>query len=134
MRPGLQQLPQSHWMDSWTCLTAMAKSNWDTVTVLCKKGTKSKQAILAALGQGEDVETSKKWAAGQNKQHLTGKTTAKLDQKTKELHHHRVTLEVGGQGDPAGSAEQGADSEGLSNENQQKAVAHSGLQEWTGHS
>ncbi|XP_044246042.1 endothelial differentiation-related factor 1-like [Ursus arctos] len=72
----------------------MAKSNWDTVTVLCKKGTKSKQAILAALGRGEDMETSKKWAAGQNKQHLTGKTTAKLDWETKELHHHWVTLEV----------------------------------------
>ncbi|KAF3813884.1 hypothetical protein GH733_017916 [Mirounga leonina] len=30
-RPGLQQLPQSRWMDSRTYLTAMAKNNWDTI-------------------------------------------------------------------------------------------------------
>ncbi|XP_042101339.1 endothelial differentiation-related factor 1 isoform X1 [Ovis aries] len=43
----------------------MAESDWDTVTVLRKKGptaaqAKSKQAILAAQRRGEDVETSKK--------------------------------------------------------------------------
>uniref|UniRef100_A0A8D0BZR6 Endothelial differentiation related factor 1 n=1 Tax=Salvator merianae TaxID=96440 RepID=A0A8D0BZR6_SALMN len=78
----------------------MAESDWDTVTVLRKKGpsaaqAKSKQAVLAAQRRGEDVETSKKWAAGQNKQHSITKNTAKLDRETEELHHDRVPLEVG---------------------------------------
>lgn len=78
----------------------MAESDWDTVTVLRKKGptaaqAKSKQAIAAAQRRGEEVETSKKWAAGQNKQHLVTKNTAKLDRETEELHHERVPLEVG---------------------------------------
>ncbi|NXM01666.1 EDF1 factor, partial [Tyrannus savana] len=55
----------------------------------------SPQAILAAQRRGEDVETSKKWAAGQNKQHFITKNTAKLDRETEELHHDRVSLEVG---------------------------------------
>uniref|UniRef100_A0A8C5SI98 Multiprotein bridging factor 1 N-terminal domain-containing protein n=1 Tax=Laticauda laticaudata TaxID=8630 RepID=A0A8C5SI98_LATLA len=46
----------------------MAESDWDMVTVLHKKRPsaaqdKSKQAVLAAQRKGEDVETSKKWAA-----------------------------------------------------------------------
>ncbi|KAG5271985.1 hypothetical protein AALO_G00160380 [Alosa alosa] len=78
----------------------MAESDWDSVTVLRKKGpssaqAKSKQAITAAQRRGEEVETSKKWAAGQNKQHLVTKNTAKLDRETEELHHERVPLEVG---------------------------------------
>ncbi|KAL6465348.1 hypothetical protein MHYP_G00254810 [Metynnis hypsauchen] len=77
----------------------MAESDWDTVTVLRKKGSaaqsKSKQAVIAAQRRGEDVETTKKWSAGQNKQHVVTKNTAKLDRETEELHHERVTLEVG---------------------------------------
>lgn len=77
----------------------MAECDWDTVTVLRKKGSaaqsKSKQAVTAAQRKGEDVETSKKWSAGQNKQHLVTKNTAKLDRETEELHHTRVPLEVG---------------------------------------
>ncbi|XP_066510363.1 endothelial differentiation-related factor 1 homolog [Hoplias malabaricus] len=77
----------------------MAESDWDTVTVLRKKGSaaqsKSKQAVTAAQRRGEEVETTKKWSAGQNKQHLVTKNTAKLDRETEELHHDRVTLEVG---------------------------------------
>lgn len=34
-------------------------------------------------------------SAGQNKQHLVTKNTAKLDRETEELHHDRVSLEVG---------------------------------------
>lgn len=34
-------------------------------------------------------------SAGQNKQHLVTKNTAKLDRETEELHHERVTLGVG---------------------------------------
>ncbi|KAK3514623.1 hypothetical protein QTP70_021532 [Hemibagrus guttatus] len=77
----------------------MAESDWDTVTVLRKKGSasqaKSKQAVIAAQRRGQDVETTKKWAAGQNKQHVVTKNTAKLDRETEELHHDRVPLEVG---------------------------------------
>uniref|UniRef100_A0A8C5WDR2 HTH cro/C1-type domain-containing protein n=1 Tax=Leptobrachium leishanense TaxID=445787 RepID=A0A8C5WDR2_9ANUR len=78
----------------------MAESDWDTVTVLRKKGpsaaqAKSKQAIIAAQRKGDDVETSKKWSAGQNKQHTITNKTAKLDRETEELHHDRVSLEVG---------------------------------------
>ncbi|XP_036974260.1 endothelial differentiation-related factor 1 homolog [Acanthopagrus latus] len=78
----------------------MAESDWDTVTVLRKKGptaaqAKSKQAITSAQRRGEDIETTKKWSAGQNKQHLVTKNTAKLDRETEELHHDRVPLEVG---------------------------------------
>ncbi|XP_078063700.1 endothelial differentiation-related factor 1 homolog [Mustelus asterias] len=78
----------------------MAESEWDTVTVLRKKGpsaaqAKSKQAITSAQRRGDDVETTKKWSAGQNKQHTITKNTAKLDRETEELHHERVSLTVG---------------------------------------
>ncbi|XP_010831149.1 PREDICTED: endothelial differentiation-related factor 1, partial [Bison bison bison] len=73
-------------------------------------------AILAAQRRGEDVETSKKWAAGQNKQHSITKNTAKLDRETEELHHDRVTLEVGK------VIQQGRQSKGLT----QKDLATSG--------
>ncbi|XP_043575751.1 endothelial differentiation-related factor 1 homolog isoform X1 [Chiloscyllium plagiosum] len=78
----------------------MAESDWDTVTVLRKKGpsaaqAKSKQAVTLAQRRGEDVETTKKWSAGQNKQHTITKNTAKLDRETEELHHERVSLTVG---------------------------------------
>ncbi|PIO25071.1 hypothetical protein AB205_0007160, partial [Aquarana catesbeiana] len=53
------------------------------------------QAITAAQRKGDEVETSKKWSAGQNKQHTITKNTAKLDRETEELHHDRVPLEVG---------------------------------------
>jgi len=73
---------------------------WDEVTVLRKKAPRSgqlktQQAINAAQRQGSDIETSKKWSAGQNKQHLTTKDTAKLDRETEELHHDTLGLDVG---------------------------------------
>uniref|UniRef100_A0A8D2D0U2 Endothelial differentiation related factor 1 n=1 Tax=Sciurus vulgaris TaxID=55149 RepID=A0A8D2D0U2_SCIVU len=85
----------------------VAERDWDTVMVLRKKGptaaqAKSKQAILVAQRRGEDVDTSRKWAAGQNKQYSVTKNTAKLD---------RETDPGGGQSDPAGPAEQGADTQ-----------------------
>ncbi|XP_026107848.1 endothelial differentiation-related factor 1 homolog isoform X1 [Carassius auratus] len=52
-------------------------------------------AIISAQRKGDAVETSKKWAAGQNKQHVVTKNTAKLDRETEELSHQRVPLEVG---------------------------------------
>jgi len=74
---------------------------------------KSKQAILAAE---RDVETFKKWATGQNKQHSITKNMAKLDEVTEELHHDQIPWRWARV--PAGPAEQGADSEGLAAENQ----------------
>lgn len=73
--------------------------DWETVTVLTKKNPKSgpvrsAQAINAAMRQGVPIETSKKWAGGQNKQHLASKDTAKLDRETDELHHETVPLTV----------------------------------------
>ncbi|XP_024274080.1 endothelial differentiation-related factor 1 isoform X1 [Oncorhynchus tshawytscha] len=81
-------------------LKNMAESDWDTVTILRKKGptvaqSKSKQAVAAAQRRGEELDTTKKWAAGQNKQHVITKNTAKLDRETEELQHQRVSLEVG---------------------------------------
>jgi len=78
----------------------MAESNWDEVTYLRKKTPtasqmRSQQAINQAQRQGLDIETSKKWSAGQNKQHSAAKDTAKLDRETEELHHDTVGMTVG---------------------------------------
>jgi len=67
----------------------MAESSWDEVTYLRKKPPKasalrSQQAVNQAQRQGLDVETSKKYSAGQNKQHSAAKNTAKLDRETEE--------------------------------------------------
>ncbi|XP_070532513.1 endothelial differentiation-related factor 1-like [Ptychodera flava] len=78
----------------------MAEADWDTVTYLRKKAptasqAKSKQAINAAQRRGEDIDTTKKFSAASNKQHSAAKDTAKLDRETEELHHERVSLDVG---------------------------------------
>ncbi|NXB77524.1 EDF1 factor, partial [Donacobius atricapilla] len=79
----------------------MAESDWDTVTVLRKKGpsaaqAKSKQVSAGAVGPGAGPSRRRTWAwGGQNKQHFITKNTAKLDRETEELHHDRVSLEVG---------------------------------------
>lgn len=78
----------------------MAESDWDTVTYLRKKAptasqAKSKQAINAAQRRGQDVETSKKFSAATNRQHSSAKDTAALDRETEELHHERISLDVG---------------------------------------
>ena len=78
------------------------ESNTDpnTVTILRKhqppqRVLKSEAEINAAKKRGDDVETSKKFFAGQNKQHKTDKNTAVLDAETEELHHDRVPLSLG---------------------------------------
>jgi len=78
----------------------MAESSWDEVTYLRKKPPKAsqlrtQQAVNQAQRQGLEVETSKKFTAGQNKQHSASKNTAKLDRETEELHHDVVGLSVG---------------------------------------
>lgn len=77
----------------------MAEADWDEVTYIRKRQPKSgqlktQQALSAAQRQGVEIETSKKYAGGQNKQHLASKNTAKLDRETEELHHEHVTLDT----------------------------------------
>ncbi|CAH1271525.1 EDF1 [Branchiostoma lanceolatum] len=77
----------------------MAEADWDTVTYLRKKAptakqARSQQAVNAAMRRGEDIETTKKFSAAQNKQHSASKDTAKLDRETEELHHEKVTLDL----------------------------------------
>jgi len=77
----------------------MASSEWDEVTVLRKKAPKSstlksQQALSSAQRQGLSIETTKKYAGGQNKQHQTSKNTAKLDRETEELHHDTIDLSI----------------------------------------
>lgn len=78
----------------------MAESAWDEVTIIRKRTPKvsqlkSTQAINAAQRQGLEIETSKKFSAGQNKQHDAAKNVTKLDRETEELHHDTVSLDVG---------------------------------------
>lgn len=77
----------------------MAEADWSEVTYIGKRQPKgsqlrSKQAINAAMRSGADVETTKKFDGGGNKQHSTNKNTAKLDRETEELHHDTVSLDV----------------------------------------
>ncbi|KAF7638424.1 HTH cro/C1-type domain-containing protein [Meloidogyne graminicola] len=72
----------------------------NTVTILRKhqapqKVLKSEEKINAAKKRGDNVETTKKYFAGQNRQHNVDKNTATLDAETEELHHERVPLSLG---------------------------------------
>jgi len=74
-------------------------SDWDTVTVLRKKAPKASQmktesAINQARRQGLAIETTQKFGAGTNKQHVATKNTAKLDRETEELKHKNITADV----------------------------------------
>ncbi|KAK3747970.1 hypothetical protein QZH41_019443 [Actinostola sp. cb2023] len=78
----------------------MAESDWDSVTYLKKKTPRaaemrSKQAVASAQRHGEKIDTTEKFSAGGNRQHSTNKDTAKLDRETDELHHVKLTLDVG---------------------------------------
>ncbi|CAL1278714.1 unnamed protein product [Larinioides sclopetarius] len=78
----------------------MSEEDWDTVTYLRKKPPKasqlrSQQAINAAQRQGLAIETTKKFNAATNKQHLTTLNTSKLDKETEQLHHETVGLDIG---------------------------------------
>lgn len=75
-------------------------SDWDTVTVLRKRAPKAsamktETAVNQARRQGVAVDTSQKFGAGTNKQHVTTKNTAKLDRETDELKHDKVPLDIG---------------------------------------
>ncbi|KAL1130997.1 hypothetical protein AAG570_012236 [Ranatra chinensis] len=75
-------------------------SEWETVTLLRKKpqkasAMKTEQAVNRARRDGVPVETQHKWGAGQNKQHISSKNTAKLDRETEELRHETIPLGLG---------------------------------------
>lgn len=77
----------------------MSESDWDTVTVLRKKAPKAstlktESAVNQARRQGIPVETSQKYNAGTNKQHVAAKNTAKLDRENEELKHKTVSHDV----------------------------------------
>jgi len=75
-------------------------TDFNTVTVIRKhappmKTLKSASDINAAQRQGAEINTSKKYFAGSNRQHKTEKNTARLDEETEELHHEKVSLSLG---------------------------------------
>ncbi|KAK3088230.1 hypothetical protein FSP39_016417 [Pinctada imbricata] len=77
----------------------MAEADWSEVTYIGKKPPKggqlrSQQAINAAKRSGAEIETTKKYDAGHNRNKTIDKNTAKLDRETEELHHDTVTLDV----------------------------------------
>ncbi|RUS83326.1 hypothetical protein EGW08_008904 [Elysia chlorotica] len=76
----------------------MAEADWEDVTIIGHRARanqqRSKQAVNSALRTGSEVETSKKFAAGSNKQLSANKNVAKLDRETEELHHEHVSLDV----------------------------------------
>lgn len=72
---------------------------WDQQTVIGKRAPragelKTESAIAAAERAGVAIDTSKKFAAGNNKQHDGSKNAAALDRETEELHHDRVNKDV----------------------------------------
>ncbi|OWF51494.1 endothelial differentiation-related factor 1-like [Mizuhopecten yessoensis] len=74
----------------------MAEYDTEVRTIGNKWGRQSNttQAINAAQRQGKSIETTKKYAASQNKQSSAAKNTAKLDRETEELHHEHVALSL----------------------------------------
>lgn len=75
---------------------ASGGDDWDTVTYLRKKAPstgalRTDKAVNQARRAGGEVETSKKYGAGGNKQSGAAKNTATLDQETEELKHDHVS-------------------------------------------
>lgn len=74
-------------------------TDWDKVTYLRKKQPKaqelkSQSAINQAQRSGVPIETSKKFAAGSNRQHQVDKNSASLDREFDELKHASVSIDV----------------------------------------
>ncbi|KAL3872497.1 hypothetical protein ACJMK2_040417 [Sinanodonta woodiana] len=77
----------------------MAEADWSEVTYIGKRQQKSgtlktPKELNAAQRKGLEIETSKKFTGGQNKQHSASKNTAKLDRETEELHHDKLGLDI----------------------------------------
>ncbi|XP_002165088.3 endothelial differentiation-related factor 1 homolog isoform X1 [Hydra vulgaris] len=78
----------------------MAEVGWDDVTYLRKKTVKasearSSKAINSAMRSGTEIETSKKFGGGGNKQHMGSRDTSAVCRDTEELKVETVPLEVG---------------------------------------
>ncbi|GAV03116.1 hypothetical protein RvY_13593 [Ramazzottius varieornatus] len=78
----------------------MSESDWDSVTVLRKKAPKPSdlkdpKTINAALRAGGQIDTTKKFAAGTNRQHAGPQNAVKLDQETEDLHIETIGMDVG---------------------------------------
>uniref|UniRef100_A0A5S6QNT8 HTH cro/C1-type domain-containing protein n=1 Tax=Trichuris muris TaxID=70415 RepID=A0A5S6QNT8_TRIMR len=77
-----------------------SNTGWDTVTVLRKRQPKpsearGEQAIRTAQQRGVEVETTRKFNAATNKQHVMTKSATKLDKETEAQHIDTVGIEVG---------------------------------------
>jgi len=73
----------------------MADAGFEDVTYIGHRPGKasqarSKQAVNSAMRHGSELDTSKKFGGGGNKQFSANKNTAKLDRETEELHHKTV--------------------------------------------
>ncbi|CDW59065.1 endothelial differentiation factor 1 [Trichuris trichiura] len=77
-----------------------SNTGWDTVTVLRKRPpkpseTRGDQAVRLAQQRGVQLETTRKFNAATNKQHVMTKSAAKLDKETEAQHIDTVGIEVG---------------------------------------
>lgn len=90
----------------------MAESDWQETTYIGNRGRgnnqRSKQAVNSAMRSGAELDTSKKYGGGGNKQFSANKNTMKLDQETEELHHATIDHSV------AQLIQQGRQAKGLS--------------------
>jgi len=73
---------------------------WDDVTVLRKKNqgaqqARSNKAVNSAMRTGGDIETSKKYAGGGNKQRMSQRDSAAVCRDTEELKVETVSMDVG---------------------------------------
>ncbi|XP_066922881.1 endothelial differentiation-related factor 1-like [Clytia hemisphaerica] len=78
----------------------MAEVGWDDVTYLRKKTPKaaearSSKAVNSAMRSGTDIETSKKYGGGGNKQHMGSRDSAAVCRDTEETKIETVSLDVG---------------------------------------
>jgi len=79
----------------------MAEVGWDDVTYLRKKAprateSRSAKAVNSAMRTGGDIETSKKYGGGGNKQHLSQRDTSAVCRDNEgEMKVETVSLDVG---------------------------------------
>lgn len=78
----------------------MAEVGWDDVTYLRKKTPKatearSNKAVNQAKRSGAEIETSKKYGGGGNKQHMGSRDTSAVCRDTEETKIETVSLDVG---------------------------------------
>ncbi|VDP15538.1 unnamed protein product [Soboliphyme baturini] len=75
-------------------------TEWDTVTVLRKRPPKASElrdskTVNQAQRLGKAVDTTKKFNAATNKQHVAVKDISQLDNEFEDMHHDKIPLEIG---------------------------------------